>query len=196
MSKPADPATAAPHLLRTASLPSRKPSRFKLEPAAEARAALAADLGITAVHALRFHGALTPEGRRDFRLEARLEGEVEQPCAVTLAPVRTRIDETLTRRYLAEMPEPTGDEVELSEEDIEALPEVLDLIEIAREALALALPLWPRAEGAVLEQAQFTAPGIANLRDEDLRPFAGLASLAQKMGQDQGGEGNGGDGAA
>jgi uncharacterized metal-binding protein YceD (DUF177 family) len=49
------------------------------------------------------------------------------------------------------------------------------------EALALALPLYPRAPGAELGEAAFTEPGKPVLRDEDARPFAGLAHLRDKL---------------
>ena len=184
--------SALTHPLRTASLPTRKATRFDLKPDDATRAALAEELGITAIHALRLKGTLTPEGRQDFRLEAQLDAEVEQPCTITLAPVRTLLRETLLRRYLADVPEPEGEEVEIPADDFEALPEVIDLGTVATEALALALPLYPRAEGAALEQAVFAEAGVEPLTDEALRPFAGLAGLAARLkgdgGDDQGGD--------
>lgn len=179
--------SALTHPLRTASLPTRKTTRFDLKPDDATRAALADELGITAIHALRLKGTLTPEGRKDFRLEAQLDAEVEQPCTITLAPVRTVLRETLSRRYLADVPEPEGEEVEIPADDFEALPEVIDLGTVATEALALALPLYPRAEGAALEQAVFAEAGVEPLTDEALRPFAGLAGLAARL------KGDGGD---
>ncbi len=179
--------SALTHPLRTASLPTRKATRFDLKPDDATRAALAEELGITAIHALRLKGTLTPEGRQDFRLEAQLDAEVEQPCTITLAPVRTVLRETLLRRYLADVPEPEGEEVEIPADDFEALPEVIDLGTVATEALALALPLYPRAEGAALEQAVFAEAGVEPLTDEALRPFAGLAGLAARL------KGDGGD---
>ena len=184
--------SALTHPLRTASLPTHKATRFDLKPDDATRAALAEELGITAIHALRLEGTLTPEGRQDFRLEAQLDAEVEQPCTITLAPVRTLLRETLLRRYLADVPEPEGEEVEIPADDFEALPEVIDLGTVATEALALALPLYPRAEGAALEQAVFAEAGVEPLTDEALRPFAGLAGLAARLkgdgGDDQGGD--------
>lgn len=180
--------SAFTHPLSVAGLPTRKPSRFDLTPDAATLAALAAELGVTAIHSLRFKGALTPEGRHDFALAAQLDAEVEQPCTITLAPVRTVLRETLSRRYLADAPQPEGDEVEIPADDYEQLPEVIDLGLVATEALALALPPYPRAEGAVLEQALFAEPGIEPLTDEALRPFAGLAGLAARLkGDDKGG---------
>lgn len=178
------PAPAIPltHPLRISALPSRKPTRFDLTPDAETRAAMAAVLGITALPEFRFKGELAPRGRNDWDLRAQLVAKVEQPCIVTLAPVITEIRDEVRRSYLADMPAPEGDEVEMPEDDTqEPLPEVIDAGAVAIEALALALPEWPRAPGAALGEAVFAAPGVAPLRDEDLRPFAGLAGLAEKL---------------
>ena len=147
---------------RVASLSSRKPNRFDLKPNAETRAAIAAYLGITAISKLRFFGTITPKGRQDFILEAVLEAVVEQPCAISLEPVVTEIREEVLRVYLAKWEDPKGDEMEMPDDDTtEALGEVIDAGHVAVEALSLALPPFPRAPGAVLEQAEFTAPGTA-----------------------------------
>lgn len=168
--------------LRIAALAARKPTRFKLEASAAQRSRIAADLGVTAVHALSFKGELHPLRSRDWELVADLVAEVEQPCSVTLVPVRTKIGEKVERRYLADMPEPEGDEIEMPEDDREEpLPAVIDPAAVAIEALALAIPMYPRAPSAELGEAVFAAKGVQPLRDEDLRPFSGLASLAQKL---------------
>ena len=168
--------------LRVAGLATRKPTRFRIEASAEQRAAAAAILGITAVGRLRFAGEVRPRGRNDWDLVADLEAEVEQPCSVTLVPVVTKIRETVERHYLGDMPVPEGDEVEMPEDDRdEPLPDVIDPGAVALEALALALPAYPRADGAALGEAVFAAEGVAPLRDEDLRPFSGLASLAERL---------------
>lgn len=155
---------------------------FELVPDAPARSALADALGLEALRKLRFAGRLIPEGRKDWRLEAMLGATVVQSCVVTAEPVTTRLDEAVIRRYLEDMPEPEGDEVEIPDDDsAEALPLTLSLSDVMAEALALALPLYPRADGAELGQAQFAAPGIAPLSDEDTRPLAGLAALRDKL---------------
>lgn len=167
--------------LRSATLSHRKPTRFRLSPGAEDRAALAASLDLPAIRRLEFEGEIRPEGRNDFCLTGRLRADLDQACVVTLEPVAARIDEEVTRRYLADFAFPEGDEVEMPEDDSqEPLPEVIDLTEVAREALALALPPYPRAPGAELGEAVFAAPGTAPLRDDDLKPFAALASLQKK----------------
>lgn len=168
--------------LRVASLSSRKPNRFDLKPDPKMRAQIAAYLGITAIPMLRFSGAVTPKGRHDFVLEALLEAQVEQACVITLEPVITDLREEVLRVYLANWEAPDADETEMSEDDsTEALGEEIDLGHVAVEALALALPPFPRTPGAKLDEAQFTAPGEAPLRDGDLKPFAGLAALKAKL---------------
>ncbi|MFC2967489.1 YceD family protein [Acidimangrovimonas pyrenivorans] len=182
------------HPLRVADLPARKPTRFKLRPEGETLGLIAQLVGADAVRKLSFEGALRPEGKRDFVLEARLGATVVQPCVVTLAPVTTRIEEEVVRRYLAEMPEPNGDEVEMPEDDsAEPLPEVIDPGAVMLEALALALPLYPRVPEAELGEASFAAPGTAPLTDEAVKPFAGLAGLRDKLAGKEDGKDDGSD---
>ncbi len=157
---------------------SRAPETFDLSPDAEARAALADRLGILGVRKLRFAGQLLPEGKRDWRLEADLGATLSQACVVTLRPVSTRIDESVERRYLAEMPElPDSEEVEMPDDTLEPLPATLDVGVVMAEALALALPPWPRADGVELGEQIFAEPGKTPMTDEARRPFAGLKDM-------------------
>lgn len=166
------------HTLRVAELAARKPTRFDLVPNEETRAAIAEWADISALEALRLKGSLTPVGRHDWLLQAEFTARVVQPCAITLAPVTTDLSEGVERRYIADMPMPEGDEVEIPEDtSAEALPDVIDLAEVALEVLELALPLYPRAPGAELGEALAAEPGVAPLRDEDTRPFANLRAL-------------------
>lgn len=181
---PSQKSPAFPAPLRVSDLPGRKPHRFSLVPDAAARAALAADLGITALSALRFTGEVRAAGKADFLLTADLEARAQQPSALTLAPVTTQIRERITRRYVHDMRWPEGDEAEMPADDsAEPLPEAIDLRAVLQEALALALPDYPRAKGEELGEAVFGPEGIAPLRDEDLRPFAGLAALRDHLTQ-------------
>jgi uncharacterized metal-binding protein YceD (DUF177 family) len=156
----------------------RRETAFELAPDATARAAIARHLGISEIRKLRFAGRVTPAGRRDWRLEAELGATVVQPCVVTLAPVVTRIDTPVVRRFLAEWHEPEAGEVERPEDETaEPLESVIDPGLVMVEALALALPDYPRAPGAELGAVQVTPPGAEPLDDDALRPFAGLAGL-------------------
>ena len=138
------------------------------------------------VRKLRFEGEIAPEGPTDLRLTATLGATVVQPCVVTLEPVTTRIDESVSRLFSTEIPEiPEGDEVEMPEDDtVEPLPAAINLAQIAEEALALAAPAYPRAEGAELGVTQFTEAGKEAMSDDDAKPFAGLKALRDKLGGD------------
>lgn len=170
--------------VRLADLPASGPYSFDLRPAPEATAALAAELGLIGLRKLRFAGRLSPLGNQDWQLNATLGATVVQPCVATMKPVTTRIDEPVERTFVAQMPEPPASaEVEMPVDDtIEQLTEKIDLGAIMAEALALALPPWPRAQDAPEVRAQATAPGAEPLADEDMRPFAALKALRDKLG--------------
>lgn len=171
-----------PVQFRTGGLSSRKPTHFAYAPDATARAGMAESLGLIALNALQFSGTITPNGRDELSLSGTLTADVVQACVVTLAPVPARISEDVRRRYVVDLPQPEGDEAEMPEDDTtDPMPEVIDLADIATEALALALPLYPRAPGAELGEAVFAPKGVAPLVASDLKPFAGLAGLAEKL---------------
>lgn len=166
------------HVFRPATLAQRKPTRFDLTPDEAACAAIAATLGLIALPHVRLKGELRPVGRHDFALEAELVADVIQPCVVTLQPVPAHLSEMVRRRYVADWQEPVGEETEMPEDDTtEPLGETIDAGAVMVEALSLALPLYPRAEGAAFDGAIAAEAGAAPLTDEKLRPFAGLADL-------------------
>mgnify|MGYP002621345489 CR=1 FL=1 len=167
--------------LRVADLPPRRPTRFHLRPDAEARAEIAAELGLSGLRKLDFAGEVTPEARRDWRLEARLGATVVQPCIITAEPVVTRIETEVMRRFLHDLPMPTEHEAEMPEDDtLEKLGAVIDPGAVMREALALALPDYPRKDGAELPLADFPPPGADPFDDSRPNPFAVLAALKPK----------------
>ena len=173
------------HIIRVTDLARGKSRSIEIVPDAEARAAIAAELGLIELRKLKLVGRLAPLGKTDWRLEGRLGATVVQPCVVTLAPVVSRIEEDIGRSWVAGWQAPTGDEVELPEDvDSEPLGTEIDLDAVMVEALALALPPWPRAEGADLGAAVFTEPGGKPMTDDDARPFAGLAALRDKLADD------------
>jgi uncharacterized metal-binding protein YceD (DUF177 family) len=186
--KPQTAEMAVPSLpFRVAAIAGRSATHVKFAPDPTARKAIAAALDLLDLPNMLFEGDIRPSGKRDLVLSGRLTATAVQPCSVTLDPVRTRVDETVLRQYLADFRMPEGDEVEIPEDDtLEPLGEVIDAAEVAIEALALALPLYPRAPGVELGDTTVTAPGVSPLRDADLKPFAGLAKLIGKS-EDTGG---------
>lgn len=186
---PEGPDAAAPIRapIATASLSPARGAEFDLRPEGPALQALAEWLGVDRLRKLRFSGRIAAEPGGGWRLSAELGATVVQPCTVTLAPVTTRIDEKVVRRYLPGFEDPAraadpDDEIEMPEDvDTESLGPEIDPGAVMAEALALALPLYPRAEGAELPQATFTEPGQQAMSDADARPFAALARLRDRL---------------
>lgn len=169
------------HPFRRAALAQRKPTRFDLLPDDAARAAIAAELGLIELPLVRLKGEIRPVGRQDFALEATLEADVVQPCVITLQPVAAHLNESVHRRYLADWTAPEAEESEVPEDDTsEPLTDIIDAGHVLVEALSLALPLYPRADGAAFEGAIAAEDGATPLTDEKLRPFAGLADLMKR----------------
>lgn len=169
--------------LRLSALPRSAPLPIRWEPDAAGRESLAAAAGARTIRKLRLAGELRPEGRSDWRLVAELGATAVQDCAVTLEPVTTRIDAPLERLYAADLPDDPPGETEMAEDGdlVEPLPDWLDLSAVVAEVLALELPEFPRAEGVAAGPIRAVPPGAAPLDDEREKPFAGLASLRDRM---------------
>lgn len=174
--------TLPSHIITFAELPTRKESRFALSPSTDDCSALAEALGVDALRKARFEGSLRPLGKSDWRLEASYGATVVQPCVVILDPVSTRLVGTVERNYLSRWEEPEAAEAEMPEDTAsEAVPLTLNLYALLLEELALAIPDFPRADGAVLEQAQYAEDGVTPMTDDDAKPFAGLAGLRDQL---------------
>lgn len=161
----------------------RRRTHFTFAPDAEARAAIAVVLDLIELPQLHFEGEIAPDGDGGLTLEGALKADPVQACVVTLAPVPTQIAEQVARHYVADWEEPTGEEVEIPDDDtIEPLPHAVDVAAVAIEALALALPDYPRAPGARLAPIE---DADAEDAAETRRPLAGLADLmARKDGNE------------
>ncbi|WP_415402710.1 YceD family protein [Tateyamaria sp. SN3-11] len=173
------PSSAA---LRVADLAQNAGTAFEIVPDAAQMAAIAEVLDLSGLRKLRFVGEVSAQGRSDWVLTASLGATVTQPCAVTLAPVTTRIDVPVRRQFVTDWVEAEEGEVEMPEDDtIEPLGNWIDPEAVMIEALSLAVPDYPRAEGVALGETVLAGPGVVALTDDDLRPFAGLADLKSKM---------------
>ena len=173
------------HPLRVNRLNPRQATELTLEPGATERARIAADLGLTGLPLLRMTARIAASGLDGWTLTGRLTARVVQPCGITLAPVETAIDEPVERRWSPHVTPPEDEETEIPAEDIEPLGQVIDAGAVLVESLALALPLYPRAPGAALDQAGSDAGDDAGDGDTR-RPFAGLAALM--AGRKEGGD--------
>lgn len=157
--------------------------KFEFLPTGEELETIRGFLDLIALDKMRFVGKISRVGKSDLHLTGKLGVSVTQPCSVTLEPVKTRIETEVSRQFLTKMPEPDGEtvvEMEL-DESIDHMPETIDLLEIAQETVSLNLPLFPRSPSAEPENMVFGPPGTAPMTDDDAKPFAGLASLKDKM---------------
>lgn len=150
---------------------------FDIAPSPEESAMIAGLMDARAVRKMRFAGKLTALASGGWQLDGQLGATVVQNCVVTLDPVTSRVDQEVRRRYVPNAA-PRGTEVILSPDDddeVEPLPDRLDLGLVAVEALALALPPYPRKEGASLAALGFGE------ELEVVKPFAALAALRDKL---------------
>lgn len=172
-------------ILRVSDLSQNTPTAFNLKPSSEVQASLAQELGLSGLRKLRFAGEIRARGKRDWELTATLGATVVQPCVATLEPVTTRIDTKVRRLYVTDMPEIDAEEIEMPEDDsIEPLGSTIDTGAVMAEALALAIPDYPRKEDAQTGVTTFTEPGITPMSDEDARPFAALSGLRDALKKD------------
>ena len=154
-----------------------------INPAKSALTGLAESLGVPAVRKLRVRGTIERTGPGTVVLTGEVGATVEQTCVVTLEPVTSRIDEPFRRNFEADLPT-VEDDYQLRENedvDIDRLGPEINLTEIVVETLALALPPYPRADGADFAPTQFAAPGVEPMTDEAARPFAALSALKEKL---------------
>ena len=168
--------------LRVADLPQDRATEITLKADATLRAQLAEELGVDQIRKLTFEGRVRATGSSDWRLDGHLGATVVQPCVVTLEPVTTRIEEDVLRHYLADWEVPQEAEVEMPEDDSsEPLGAEIDPFAAITEALSLAIPAYPRSEGAELGALVHAEPGVEPLNEDTVKPFAGLADLKKKM---------------
>lgn len=172
------------HVVTIANLARQRHDKINLRPGDADLLRIARALGLVDLRKLALIGELRPVGRRDWQLSAHLGATIVQSCVVSLAPVTTRIEEDVQRIWCADMVETSeaGSEEEMPEDTSqEPLGREIDLGRVLVEALGLALPIYPRAEGATLTQGQFAAPGLTPMQDQDALPFAGLAGLRDSL---------------
>lgn len=172
------------HKLEVATLSRAIETQFDLQPDTTMLDRIAAYLGLEYIDALRFKGQIQPRRKEDWRISGRLTASLAQACVVSLEPVPEKIDEDLLRDLtpLHLIEQTNVAEVEIgAEDDADVFQDQIDIAAIALEELALALEPYPRAPDAALETKTFTEKGIAPLRDSDVKPFAKLAELKDRL---------------
>lgn len=170
------------------SLSAGRPTPFDLIADETTKSAVAVFLGLPEIETLRFKGEIAAAGRERWRLAGRLTARLSQACVVTLVPVAESIDEDIVRDFVPTTELSESETIEIDTErddDPDPYEQDIDPGAVAVECLSLALAPYPRAPGAEIVVSSVTAPGIEPLKDEDLKPFAGLAELKEKMARDE-----------
>lgn len=180
------PASGVPsQTVPVSQLLAKRRTGLRFLPNADQRRAIAEALALIDLPEFRFEAEVEPHGR-DLVLTGRLVARAVQACVVTLAPVPARIDQEVRRRFVSDWQEPEGDEAEIPEDDtMEPMPAVIDLAGVAIEALALALPEYPRAKGAELGAQEFPPPGATDETGETRKPLADLAAMLARKASDR-----------
>ncbi len=140
---------------------------------------LAEGLDILAIERLQVRYRIDPMPRGRFRLTGELRARVTQACVVTLDPVTTDITDHIDVEFwpATALPEPV--EVEQTILDVPEHEPIDDhkmaVGRVMIESLAAALPQFPRAAGAELEQTEAAPAGGGKVN-----PFAALEGWKPK----------------
>lgn len=176
-----------PELHRPVRIDELPPKGLKidLKPSQNELQAIADRLGIVAVNQLEADLRLQPEMGRQISLTGSIRVEIVQNCVITGEPLTVPLEFDVYRTF-AEDADPF-DGLNNSEDDILDDPDFeepdpiidgkIDVGEQAIEELALNIPPYPRAPGAVFEPIT-TDPAPDEKRPN---PFAALQSLKNKM---------------
>lgn len=167
----------------------REPETYSAKATPAECEALARRFDLLTLKGLAFEAEVR-KWRNGVRATGRITADVVQRCIVTLEPVPGQIEEEFDRGFLPERDlvgdVKPGQEVEIEDDsELGDLPDILgdtlDMGEIAAETLSLALDPYPRAAGEIPQEFQAAPPGEAPITDDDVKPFASLAALRQKL---------------
>lgn len=181
--KTQNPTPEFSRILKVSSLNSTVNYEFEEIPSEDETTEMAALFDVISIRKMRFTGTISPFEDAGWLLEGKLGATISQNCVVTLVRIRTRLDLDV-RRIFTPMAEPDRNEITLDathNDELEPLGREIDLGLLAMEALVLAIPEYPRVEGAELPESRFSPPDASDIEEEDPKAFAGLAALKEKL---------------
>lgn len=160
-------------------------ARIDLTATDEERAALSTRLGLMGIERLSAHCVLdhvSGAAPGAIRARGRIKAALTQACVASGEPLPAYVDEAFELHF---QPEPTrvpDDEIELSGDELDVIfhdGSAIELGEAIADTLAVSLDPYPRGPNAevALQQA-----GV--ISEEQAGPFAALAALKGKMGEE------------
>ena len=174
-------------LVRFSETNQAKTFEFNLTLSKEQNLQLIKRLDLLSLKKVSFMGNLSPLAEDRWALEAELRATVKQKCVITLKPVQTIVSETVNRTF-APLDVQKGSEIiddgaspVFFDDTLQEFNDTIDLLEIIFEELTLLLPLYPKFDGAKLDSYSITEPGKKPLSEKNLKPFAQLSELKDKL---------------
>ena len=175
-------------VIRFAEINKAKSFEFNLTLSREKVSDLITRLDLINLKKVSLLGKLSPSSSKEWGLKAELRATVKQKCVITFKPVQTIVNETISRTFSAlafpnDLTEYSDDGISpvKFDDSLQELKDEIDLAEIIFEELTLILPLYPKFADAELGRYTVTEPGVEPLNNENLKPFAQLSELKEKI---------------
>ena len=174
-------------LVRFSEINQAKTFKFHLPLSKEQILTLMSRLDLLSLKKISLTGYLSPLEKDKWTLKAKLKATVKQKCVITLKPVQTIVSETVNRTF-APLDIQKGSEIiddgtspVFFDDTLQEFNDTIDLLEIIFEELTLILPLYPKCDGVKSDPYTITEPGKNPLTEENLKPFAQLSKLKDKL---------------
>ena len=174
-------------LVRFSEINQAKTFKFHLPLSKEQILTLMSRLDLLSLKKVSLTGHLSPLDKDKWTLKAELKATVKQKCVVTLKPVQTIVNETVNRTFSPLEAQKSSDLLDdgvsqvFFDDTLQEFNDTIDLLEIIFEELTLLLPLYPKFDGAKLDSYIITEPGKKPLSEKNLKPFAQLSKLKDKL---------------
>ena len=175
-------------VIRFSEINQSKSFEFNLTLSSEKISELITRLDLINLKKVCVFGKLSPLSSKEWNLKAELRATVKQKCVITFKPVQTIVNETITRTFSPFASQNSsmdqsddGISPVTFDDSLQEFSNEIDLTEIIFEELLLTLPLYPKFEDAELGVYSVTEPGVEPLNNENLKPFAQLSELKEKL---------------
>ena len=144
-------------------------------------AAICKRLGLVSLDVFKAHAVVEQDGPAVVA-KGRLLASLAQACVASGEPVAERVDEPFELRFMPDPGARPDEEIELAAHDLDTIfhdGAAIPLGTALVDTLALAIDPYPRGPNAT---AAMKEAGV--LSEEEAGPFAALAALKGKMGQE------------